>query len=183
MKTKITITLLTLLITLAAITHVNAQCIPTTWYRDADQDLRGDAANAIEACAAPAGYVADNTDCDDTNASIHGPTTWYRDSDNDGSGDPNDFVISCIQPSGYVSNNWDPLDSSPAFFSNDGRQYYWCSLPKLSGSVISSANCGDSTLTLVRTTGAEYNYNTFNYPNGTVGYWNWDGPTGNSDFY
>ena len=41
-----------------------------TFYLDNDGDGFGNAALTIVACAAPVGYVADNTDCDDTNASI-----------------------------------------------------------------------------------------------------------------
>jgi len=36
------------------------------WYRDADSDGFGDAAIPQYACAPPSGYVADRTDCDDT---------------------------------------------------------------------------------------------------------------------
>ncbi len=42
-----------------------------TFYRDADGDAYGNAAVTIVACAAPAGYVADNTDCDDASAAVH----------------------------------------------------------------------------------------------------------------
>jgi hypothetical protein len=43
----------------------------TTWYPDVDGDGFGNTAGGLEACAAPAGHVADGTDCDDLNAAYH----------------------------------------------------------------------------------------------------------------
>ena len=40
----------------------------TPFYRDSDEDLAGDDGDVMMACSAPEGYVADNTDCDDTTA-------------------------------------------------------------------------------------------------------------------
>jgi hypothetical protein len=40
-------------------------CEKTIWYRDADGDGFGDPATSQLACVAPAGFVADATDCDD----------------------------------------------------------------------------------------------------------------------
>ncbi|MFT3769319.1 MAG: LamG domain-containing protein [Minicystis sp.] len=39
--------------------------VKLTFYRDADGDGLGNAANSVQACTAPAGYVANNLDCND----------------------------------------------------------------------------------------------------------------------
>ena len=43
----------------------------STFYRDLDADGFGDPAAAVQACSAPAGFVANNSDCDDANATRH----------------------------------------------------------------------------------------------------------------
>lgn len=45
-------------------------CVAQTWCRDADGDGFGDAGDSVNACTAPAGYIADCTDCNDTNGAI-----------------------------------------------------------------------------------------------------------------
>lgn len=42
-----------------------------TWFRDADGDTFGDAAQSLIANFGPAGYVLSDTDCDDTDPSVH----------------------------------------------------------------------------------------------------------------
>jgi hypothetical protein len=42
--------------------------VKATFYRDADNDTFGTPAETIQACTEPAGYVSDNSDCDDTDA-------------------------------------------------------------------------------------------------------------------
>lgn len=40
----------------------------SVWYADADDDGYGDPDSSVGACSVPAGYVADSSDCDDTNS-------------------------------------------------------------------------------------------------------------------
>src|SRR5262249_8577029 len=42
-----------------------------TFYRDADGDGYGNQSQTTQSCTQPAGYVSNNTDCDDTRASVH----------------------------------------------------------------------------------------------------------------
>ena len=102
----------------------------TIWYADSDADAYGDPDNSLGACTAPAGYIADNTDCDDAEATVNpgqteicngvdddcdgtidngaaDATTWYTDSDSDGYGTVGSSVDACAAPAGYVADNTD----------------------------------------------------------------------------
>ncbi|GDX80025.1 hypothetical protein LBMAG42_18360 [Deltaproteobacteria bacterium] len=108
-----------------------------TWYDDADSDGYGDAAGVSLACSAPAGSVADDTDCDDADGDVHpgavelcngtdddcdGTTdesavdgaTWYADADLDGYGDASSTTADCSAPAGYVANDDDCDDTDSA---------------------------------------------------------------------
>jgi len=74
--------------------------LTTAYYRDADGDGYGNLAVAVQACTPPDGYVADHTDCDDTDANEHPGQTWYKDADNDGYSDGT-TSSACTRPAGY----------------------------------------------------------------------------------
>lgn len=117
---------------------VKLQCLGNYFYADADADGYGDSDVAVEACFAPAGYIADALDCDDTNPLINPAiseacnaiddncnaiiddgvlfTTYYADYDLDGFGDYSADSLSCSFPSGFVLNNTDCNDTDNAIF-------------------------------------------------------------------
>jgi hypothetical protein len=107
----------------------------TTYYRDSDGDTYGDAANAVQACSKPAGYVVTSTDCNDAAAAVHPGATetcngiddncdgsidngvgtvWYRDADGDTYGTSATTLTACTQPSGYVASSTDCNDAAAA---------------------------------------------------------------------
>ena len=107
-----------------------------TWYADTDDDGYGDPAVTTAACAAPAGYVASPTDCDDTDDTEHPGASercdgddddcdgtvdeddavdaprWYADTDDDGFGDATVSARACTAPSGYVADDTDCDDGT-----------------------------------------------------------------------
>lgn len=101
-----------------------------TFWGDADDDGYGDIDAPVEACLAPVDHVADSSDCNDAEASIHpsaeescnggvdddcDPATldvfhdWWQDIDGDGHGDLTAPTFSCLRPDGYV-DVWDDCD-------------------------------------------------------------------------
>lgn len=111
----------------------------SVWYADIDSDGFGDGTTRFQACQAPSGATADNTDCDDTNASIYpGATevcnsvdddcdgdiddadssldvgsaqTFFADQDSDGFGDAMVSVDQCVAPTGYIVDDTDCDDT------------------------------------------------------------------------
>lgn len=118
--------------------QVNA-CATSTYYADTDGDAYGNAASTILSCFLPAGYTANNTDCNDANAAIHpgvaeicngldddcaggaddGLTfkNYYVDADADTYGSSIAAPVNaCAAIPGYVLDNTDCNDGNAAVF-------------------------------------------------------------------
>lgn len=111
-----------------------------TWYADGDGDNFGDARVSQISCLEPAGFVVDNTDCNDGAAEANplelevcdlldndcdhaidesdaiDALTWYADSDGDGFGNPAVTMQSCDEPVGYESDALDCDDQNRSYF-------------------------------------------------------------------
>lgn len=93
-------------------------------YKDDDGDGHGDPLVTLEACSPPAGYVTNQTDCNDTDATVNPtmdeicngvddncdgqtdegvtPLTYYQDLDGDGYGKTAESLKTCTPPDNYV---------------------------------------------------------------------------------
>ena len=111
----------------------------TAYHTDRDGDGYGDAAAPVWSCDAPSGTVVDDTDCDDSKASVNpgadelcdGGTdedcdgdvdeddaadapAWFPDMDEDGFGDGDSAMTACDPPSGFIAVEGDCDDEDAA---------------------------------------------------------------------
>ena len=106
-----------------------------TWYADTDNDGYGDSSTGAPFCVQPSGWVADNTDCDDSMTLVNpgapeicsgfddncnglvddndpaldatSATTYFYDYDADTFGDPSNTTNACSLPLDHVENDLD----------------------------------------------------------------------------
>jgi hypothetical protein len=116
----------------------------TAWYMDSDSDGYGDPRVTTRACEQPSGFLADGSDCDDSDdqinpgmpeicdgedndcdgdtddddASLMGAPIWFVDADGDGYGSNASTLGACTQPTGYVDNA-DDCDDGDAGLTTD----------------------------------------------------------------
>jgi MYXO-CTERM domain-containing protein len=104
------------------------------WHTDADADGFGDPTSPVYTCTMEDGTVSDNSDCNDSDSSVHpgadeicngwdddcdllidedsiDAPTWYADSDEDGFGDPESTSTACTAPDGFIADALDCDDT------------------------------------------------------------------------
>ncbi|MDP2311165.1 MAG: MopE-related protein [Pseudomonadota bacterium] len=123
--------------------------VTSTWYADTDADTYGSATASLSACSAPAGYVANATDCNDAASTIYpgrtevcddvdqdcdgvpddglATSSWYADADRDAYGDADTEVEDCAAPSGYVALI-DDCDDTDAAVNPGAAEVGWDAL-------------------------------------------------------
>ncbi len=108
--------------------------VDVTWFLDSDGDGFGDSSQTLDQCDQPVGYVADDTDCDDSvgttfpgapevcnstdddcdgktdaaDTDVTDASAFYPDDDADGFGDATaPELVACSAPAGWVADNTD----------------------------------------------------------------------------
>ena len=110
-----------------------------TWNIDYDGDGYGSSQYVAVQCERPSGYVLDDSDCDDADASVYpgaeehcdgadedcdgevdedsvDASAWYPDEDGDAFGAAGSSLVQCDQPSGWVLDNSDCDDANAAVY-------------------------------------------------------------------
>ena len=118
--------------------------VMSRWYPDEDGDGFGAATGAVDACDAPAGFVASATDCDDGDAARNpdaaevcdefavdencdgladdadptaaGKVRWFVDADGDGFGTTDQSRVACAPPPGFGADTTDCDDADATVF-------------------------------------------------------------------
>lgn len=107
----------------------------TPYYADADNDGFGNGALTVNSCSgAPAGYVANSLDCDDT-------LIVYDDADFDGFG--GDVFVPCLA-NGVL--NSDDCDDATILYSDDDNDGFGSNTLVACGGVSNTADCNDALL-------------------------------------
>ena len=118
------------------------------WFRDGDHDGFGNAAISLVQCAAPSGFVANDTDCDDRRADVNPAATEVcdgldRDEDCDGLADDHD---PSTDVAGTGTDFWPDLDADgfgDALAASPGWPARACDAG--AAEVANAADCNDAT--------------------------------------
>ncbi len=96
--------------------------VTKTYYVDGDRDGFGSTTVALFSVnEAPEGYAINNTDCNDSDATVHEPIKYYVDADHDGFGSTTEvYLCSSVVLEGYSTNNTDCDDSKLLYADHDG---------------------------------------------------------------
>jgi hypothetical protein len=120
-----------------------------TYYVDGDTDGFGNPAISQVSCfGAPAGYVADNTDCNDADPTKHASFLFYTDADQDNFGTGAQVSVCAVDagtpPLGYSLVNTDCNDNQLQYLDFDGDTFGSTTL--VACGVTNNTDCNDNQL-------------------------------------
>jgi hypothetical protein len=129
-------------------------CTEQTWYQDSDGDTFGNLSVTLNACTQPIGYVLDNTDFNDNDATTFPNAVEICDGfDNDGDGQTDGLTTSNCGV-GEVCENGSCVTAVTYYFDADGDGYGDGSNSIVAGStaptgyVADSSDCDDDDVTV-----------------------------------
>ncbi len=124
-------------------------CTEKTWFQDADSDSFGNPSNSLQACEQPAGYVEDNTDFDDANASAFpNAMELCNGIDDNGDGTIDENPTDCAV--GEVCENGSCVPAVTYYIDQDGDLYGDAATTIIAGSmapngyVLDNTDCNDT---------------------------------------
>ena len=114
----------------------------STFYADSDSDGYGDTTDTVEACDAPSGYVSDDSDCDDIDASINPGEaevcdTADTDEDCNGAADDDDVGVDTSTQTLYY-----PDGDSDGYGDEGDAGTWYCDPP--SSYITDNTDCDDA---------------------------------------
>lgn len=128
-------------------------CTEQTWYQDSDGDGFGNPSISQQSCSQPSGYILDNTDFDDINASAYpNATELCNGIDDNGNGTIDENASGC--GIGEVCENGSCVPAVTYYRDSDDDNYGDMSDSIISGStapagyVVDNMDCDDSEATI-----------------------------------
>ena len=116
-----------------------------SWYADSDFDGFGNPNQSVQQAIPPFGYIADNTDCDDSNALINpnAPEIGGDDIDSNCNGFNDDVSVGTVGPAGGIIFHVEDTFALEAATSDQGLIRWGCETTSIAGGKAEAVGAGE----------------------------------------